>query len=37
MTAPPLITTQAEIDEIADVLSKSVTAYEAELSGGRAA
>lgn len=32
MIAPPLITTEAEIDEIADLLSKSVNAYEAELS-----
>jgi adenosylmethionine-8-amino-7-oxononanoate aminotransferase len=35
MIAPPLITTEAEIDEIADLLAKSVSAYEAELSGAR--
>jgi adenosylmethionine-8-amino-7-oxononanoate aminotransferase len=35
MIAPPLITTEAEIDEIADLLAKSVSAYEAELSQGR--
>lgn len=32
MIAPPLITTEAEIDEIADLLAKSVGAYEAELA-----
>jgi hypothetical protein len=35
MIAPPLITTEAEIDEIADLLAKSVSAYEAELSRAR--
>lgn len=32
MIAPPLITTEAEIDEISDLLAKTVTAYEVELS-----